>query len=292
MGAFRKIQASYFYSFLLHAGLVIFALIYNVRHEVGKERKKPQYTLIEVDALPKTKVVASRNQAVQTEKSQRVKDAAPDSFLGEQTQVVEKQSVSMPKTGNAPNEKEESKKTETLAEAAAPKKPTTVPATGALAKFGIAISATQEQSPKPKNENLIEQASLTAQVRGEYVKGFKEGETTLLNTREFVFYGYFQRIRESLDRAWERTLRERLTKYFHRGRQLASEQDYLTQIMVSLDPAGRIIRVQIIGASGTKDLDDAAIKAFNDAGPFPNPPKGLVDNSGQVLVRWDFVLKT
>jgi protein TonB len=62
--------------------------------------------------------------------------------------------------------------------------------------------------------------------------------------------------------------------------------------LVALDKEGRITKVQIIGASGTRDLDEAATKAFNDAGPFPNPPSGLVDNGGQVLVRWDFVLKT
>jgi TonB family protein len=114
----------------------------------------------------------------------------------------------------------------------------------------------------------------------------------MLNTREFVFYGYFQRIRERLDHAWEKSLRDHLQKYFYRGRQLASETDYMTQLLVSLDKDGRITKVQIIGNSGTTELDEAATKAFNDAGPFPNPPTGLVDNRGQVLVRWDFVLKT
>src|SRR5690606_6387431 len=82
-----------------------------------------------------------------------------------------------------------------------------------------------------------------------------------------------------------------LEKYFYRGRQLASDVDYTTQLLVSLDDQGRVIRVQIIGASGTRDLDEAAVKAFNEAGPFPNPPTGLVKN-GQVHVRWDFVLRT
>lgn len=254
--------------------------------------------MVEVDPLPKAGVVpeSTKKQVVQTEKGTETKEAAPDSFLGERTQVVEKQAVSMPKIGTAPNSSRRAqakeKHAEAVRQAETPKAPV-ITATGALAKFGIAISATKEESPKPKaRENPVEQGSLTAQARGEYVKGFREGEATMLNTREYVFYGYFQRIRERLDRAWEKSLKERLAKYFHRGRQLASETDYMTQLLVSLDDSGRITKVQIIGESGTTDLDEAATKAFNDAGPFPNPPSGLVDNAGEILVRWDFVLKT
>ncbi len=68
--------------------------------------------------------------------------------------------------------------------------------------------------------------------------------------------------------------------------------DYTTKLLVTLDHDGQIVKVQIMSQSGTRDLDDAAIKAFNDAGPFPNPPKGLVNNQGTIQVRWDFVLRT
>ncbi len=254
-----------------------------------------KYMIVEMEPLPKT--TNTKNQVVQSEAANRTKEAAPDAFLGEQTQTVKKQTISMPKFGTAPKTSQghQAQAQPREAQPAVPEKstaPAVLKATGALSNFGIAIATGKEDSPKPKRKNPIEEASLTAQARGEYVKGFKEGEQTMLNTREFVFYGYFQRIRERLDRAWEKSLRDRLAKYFYRGRQLASETDYTTQVLVSLDNQGRITRVQIIGASGTKDLDEAAIKAFNDAGPFPNPPSGLVDTAGQVLVRWDFVLKT
>ena len=63
-------------------------------------------------------------------------------------------------------------------------------------------------------------------------------------------------------------------------------------MLVTLDNDGQIVRVQVVTESGTSDLDDAAIKAFNDAGPFPNPPKGLIGAAGKVAIRWDFVLRT
>ncbi len=293
MGALRKLQPAVFYSVLLH-GVIFVVWLFYAHHEAALERTaKRAPMIIEVDPLPKVPAVTSKNnQIVQTEKAKKTEHAAPDAFLGEQTQVVEKQIISMPKVGSAAKSSEGKSAKAEPTEESAPKKTPVIVASGPLAKFGIAVSAGKEESPKPKKVDLVQEASMTAQARGEYVKGFKAGEETMLNTREYVFYGYFQRIREKLDRAWDHSLKDRLTKYFYRGRQLASETDYMTQLLVVLDPEGRITKVQIIGASGTNDLDEAAIKAFNDAGPFPNPPKGLVDHSGQVLVRWDFVLKT
>lgn len=290
MGAIQKLPTSFFYSVLFHATLFAVWMLFGTQFAEKIRSEQPKYILMEVDPLPKVAPIdQTKNQVVQTQTVQKSKTAAPDAFLGEQTQVVDKQTISMPKTGSAARTsvaKESSSDTPVI-------KSVVITPTGALAKFGIAISAGQEDSPKPKaRANPIEEAALTAQARGEYVKGFRDGEQTMLNTREFVFYGYFQRIRQRLDHAWEKSLKDRLTKYFYRGRQLASETDYMTQLLVSLNKEGRITRVQVIGASGTGELDEAAIKAFNDAGPFPNPPTGLVDTRGQVLVRWDFVLKT
>jgi len=39
-------------------------------------------------------------------------------------------------------------------------------------------------------------------------------------------------------------------------------------------------------------LADAAVKAFNQAGPFPNPPQGIIDSSGEIKVPWEFILRT
>jgi protein TonB len=48
----------------------------------------------------------------------------------------------------------------------------------------------------------------------------------------------------------------------------------------------------MLSESGTGDLDDAAVGAFNQAGPFPNPPKGMIDLNQEIKIPWDFVLKT
>ena len=66
----------------------------------------------------------------------------------------------------------------------------------------------------------------------------------------------------------------------------------VTQLQVLLDPNGSIQKISRLASSGFPEIDDAAVEAFNRAGPFPNPPKGMLDSDGLVRIRWDFILKT
>jgi protein TonB len=119
-----------------------------------------------------------------------------------------------------------------------------------------------------------------------------ESDRTALNTSEYRYYSYFQRVRERLDRAWVPMLKDKLTSFYRAGRHLASDRDYTTKLLVVLNASGEIVRVLLLEPSGTYALDDTAIAAFNRAGPFPNPPKGMVDLNQEVRVPWDFILKT
>jgi protein TonB len=49
--------------------------------------------------------------------------------------------------------------------------------------------------------------------------------------------------------------------------------------------------VQVVSDSGVRDLDQAAVEAFQEAAPFPNPPSGIVDSDGTIKIRWDFILE-
>ena len=41
-----------------------------------------------------------------------------------------------------------------------------------------------------------------------------------------------------------------------------------------------------------RELDDAAVEAFRQAAPFPNPPKGLIETDGTIKIRWNFVVES
>ncbi|MCO5142378.1 MAG: energy transducer TonB [Oligoflexia bacterium] len=126
----------------------------------------------------------------------------------------------------------------------------------------------------------------------DYLLDVKEGDKTLLNTKQFVYFGYYKRIRERLEVAWNNELRTTLNTYIYGGRSLASERNYVTGVVVVLDREGKIVRVKLLKRSGAFDLDQAAVDAFNKAGPFPNPPSGLVDENGEIQIHWDFILQS
>jgi TonB family protein len=118
------------------------------------------------------------------------------------------------------------------------------------------------------------------------------GAETLLKTREFVYYSYYDRIKKQLRHHWEPRIKDKIIKILRQGRTIASVNHKITRLVITLDHRGELIRIQVRNASGYNDLDDAAIEAFRAAAPFPNPPEGIVNNSGQVEINWDFVLET
>ncbi|MES2854797.1 MAG: TonB family protein [Bdellovibrionota bacterium] len=123
------------------------------------------------------------------------------------------------------------------------------------------------------------------------LKNVKTGMQTLLSTREFVYYSYYNRIREKLRQYWEPKIKEKFERIVRQGRTIASDGDKITRIIIILDEKGTLTKVQVVSGSGVRDLDDAAVEAFRAAAPFPNPPKGIVEADGTIKIRWDFVLE-
>jgi TonB family protein len=257
-----------------------------------------QLTWIEVDPAisPAQKKALDddkrKNQVVQTEQGQQVKNAKSDAFLGEHNQTVDRETVSSSRTTAMGKTQQVAKNSGDAKKKSAQKAKQETQAAPVIAGLGVKMFPTPSQ-PKSeeetaRNENWADQASSPQ----DYVKGIKEGERTALNTKEFVFYGYYQRIRERLDRAWVPILREKLVKYYNTGRHLAAEMDHTTKILVVLGPTGEITAVRVVSESGTRDLDDAAVAAFNEAGPFPNPPHGIIGPDGKIEIPWEFILRT
>jgi TonB family protein len=243
---------------------------------------QPKLTWIEIQPLPKRQSDPARKQLVQTERGEQVEKAAPDAFLGERNQRVDRQTVSRSRSTVLGSSRPAGKP----AERTDPERRPVPDRARPLGNLGIPLPAPAKAAADPSNW------APSGAAPQDYIKGLKESERTALSTKEYVFYGYFQRIRERLDRAWVPILRQKLIRFYKAGRQLASEMEHTTRVVVILNGEGEITRVSVVGESGTRDLDDAAVRAFNQAGPFPNPPRGIVDGKGEIEIPWEFVLRT
>ncbi len=145
--------------------------------------------------------------------------------------------------------------------------------------------------PPSPNEIMAKGGGEGPSTSDDHIKDVATGMQTLLSTREFVYYTYYNRIKDKLRQYWEPKIKEKMEHIMRQGRTIASNTERITRIVIVLDNTGTLIRVQIIGPSGVSDLDDAAAEAFRAAAPFPNPPKGIVDSDGTIKIRWDFILE-
>lgn len=142
-----------------------------------------------------------------------------------------------------------------------------------------------------QNQNSFASQASQASQTNDYLKDVDKGNETLLSTREFVYYTFYNRIRQQLNQYWGGKVREKLADMFKQGRSIASTDDRITKLLIVLDRKGILVKVQVLSNSGVRDLDEAAIDAFRAAAPFPNPPKGIVDADGMIKIRWDFILE-
>ena len=130
-----------------------------------------------------------------------------------------------------------------------------------------------------------------ASASNDYIQDVALGDFTQVNTTEFKYFGYYHRIRQKLEQFWGRSIQEKAVALHRSGRRLPASVDLVTSLKITLNEKGEIVRVKVLGTSGVKELDDAAIESFNEAGPFPNPPKDLLVG-GEATIEWGFVVKS
>ncbi len=125
----------------------------------------------------------------------------------------------------------------------------------------------------------------------DFVEEVPLGDMTNLNTTEFKYYGFYHRIRQKLEQHWGSSIKDKAKNLYRSGRRMPASENLITSVTVTLNDHGQIVDMQIEGTSGVRELDQAAIESFNKAGPFPNPPKGLLVG-GRATIQWGFVVKS
>lgn len=245
------------------------------------------------------------NIVEQEDLSKKTKKAKDDAkYLSQHNQIVEKETRAA-KHGEFQN-KQSQQASQAPAAAQSAAAPTPVRPAVANSEIktyengGLQVHS-EPQAKKAKTINDLRPSSMadfsksaeaSVSQTNDYLKDVAISAETNLNTREFLYYSYFNRIKKKLRQHWEPMVHEKVRHMVMRGRQPASNGgSKTTRCVITLDEQGVLTRVQIMTTSGLEDLDDVALEALKAAAPFPNPPQDLITD-GFVRINWDFILET
>jgi len=232
---------------------------------------------------------ARKRQIVETQSTKNKQPPKETRFLGKRDQFLNKQSVTKKvgsfklagigkKTGVELNKKLLKSKTEmNLKDLSLVRSPVVAKKKTKQAKMILGIDA-----------GKLGQLGLAQS--NDYVEDVPLGDVTSLNTIEYKYFGFYNRIKQKLEQFWGRSLKEKADAIYRSGRRMPASADRITSVIVTIDAKGNIIDVTIASTSGMRELDEAAVESFNKAGPFPNPPKGMITN-GVAKIEWGFVVK-
>ncbi len=119
----------------------------------------------------------------------------------------------------------------------------------------------------------------------DHVKDVPEGEETLLNTREFRYATFFNRVKRGVSNNWNPAgVYMRNDPYGN----VYGIRDRQTVLNVELGSDGAVADVNVAQSCGLDFLDLEAVSAFQKASPFPNPPKGLLETDGRIRFQFGF----
>jgi TonB family protein len=278
-------------------------------HVAKAEKKTEQRIKLQLKPDEKKSELDKKKMQIVNDDKAGIKEKAVDAkFLGEQDNKVLRETKAAildihkragygERVGIKEKSKETSKEQAAKVGAAKEISKSKKKGAGAMSLSDLALNNLGEATKKAALESVTQ--GLKTGDRGEvglaqnndYLENVKLGDFTSLNTVEFKFYGYYHRIRQKLEQYWGNSLREKAESLYRQGRTIASNSEKMTFLVITLNHMGEIVKIHIKSTSGIRELDDAAIESFNKAGPFPNPPKGMVIN-GSAQIEWGFVVKS
>lgn len=132
----------------------------------------------------------------------------------------------------------------------------------------------------PDQPTSTETPSVGGAPANDVLDGIETDESTALNTREFRYASFFNRVKQAVKAKWDPDGR---LKALTTRKSIFTTK--MTLLNVTLRPDGSLAEVYVIEPSGIDALDAEAVGAFERAAPFPNPPPGLIR---QGLIRFSF----
>lgn len=290
---------SLFVHFLIALSFTKYGEYFANTWEFEKQKiEEPKIQFVDVAELDRM-----RGELAEQDKANEKKPAKDAKFLSEKNNTVDKETKSANR-GDFQNKKS-TLPTKATATAQAQQQQQAAPEVKSAEMETFAHGDLKAPAKKPKKAQTVSDLRLNAvqemsnaaasdaSQTNDYLKDVAIGAETHLNTREFLYYTYFNRIKKKLREHWEPLIHTRVREMVRSGRQIATINNgpKVTRLVITLDDHGGLSKVQVSTTSGLMDLDDVALEALRVSAPFPNPPKDLIEN-GYVRINWDFILES
>ncbi len=108
---------------------------------------------------------------------------------------------------------------------------------------------------------------------------------TLLNTDEYLYASFFNRIKREIGPRWEPMVQDYLQTTL-----VLIDGVYSTRCVFWLNREGVLQKVEVKESSGVKELDNIAVNSIRNLAFFPNPPDTLLDSEGMHRVELGFLV--
>ena len=309
-----RIINSLFVSILLHFVAGVYFVSNKITPNMGinvipVNSSKPKLTKIslnDIKVISKKEIENIKKQMVQNSQNGRNVENIKTRFEGESNQFYDRQTIArvvdkFKEAGLGKKSDLQNKEVRPVVAGSGDKKIKSKPSLSLkeLGTISLAVSNEKEveevfkEMEKHDQPGTINGAknNIGVAANNDFIEDIPLGDVTNLNTTENKYYGFYHRIRQKLEQYWGSNIHAQARKLYKAGRRMPASDNLITAVTVVLSEKGQIIDIKIEGSSGIRELDQAAVESFNKAGPFPNPPKGLLIG-GRAIISWGFVVKS
>jgi TonB family protein len=119
----------------------------------------------------------------------------------------------------------------------------------------------------------------------DHMENVDSGDETALNSKRWVYASFFNRMKRQVAQNWDPAS---VWRRSDPTGQVYGFKTRVTEVRVSLSSTGALEKIVIVNPSGVTDLDEEAIRAFQAAAPFPNPPKELAGRDNLITFGFSF----
>lgn len=116
------------------------------------------------------------------------------------------------------------------------------------------------------------------------------GSFTALNTDRYLFYTFYARIEESIRFRWESRVEQAIRNLGPAAMVNLGNKDWTTNVEFLLDSDGNVKKALIMKESGVTSFDASAVRAFQEAAVFPNPPQEMIQEDGFIHLKFSFTV--